>query len=227
MWEIFLLALGAAFYPTLLAIVIVVLGRPRPARLLAAYLAGGMLAGLGVGFLLVFVLKGVGVDAPSDNRSTASAIINILTGLFCLGIALTLLRGRDPRPARLKRKQRAPHDPKKKSWTQRAISHDSLSVAFGLGVVLDLPSIWYLLALKDIAAGGYSSAEEVLLIVAFNLIMFTVIEIPLVAYLLTPEKAAAKVADFNSWLHSHARQITEGVAGVLGLYLVVRGVVAL
>jgi hypothetical protein len=36
MGNLLVLALAAAVYPTLLAIVIVVLGRPRPARLLAA-----------------------------------------------------------------------------------------------------------------------------------------------------------------------------------------------
>jgi hypothetical protein len=227
MLDIFVLALGAAFYPTLLAIVIVVLGRPRPARLLGAYLAGGMLAGLGFGFLIVFVLKGTGVDDPSDNRSAASAIVDIVVGSLSLGLAVVLQTGRDPRPGRLRRKRPAPSGPKKKSWTQRAISHDSLGVAFGLGVVLDLPSVWYLLALKDISTGGYSSAEEALLIVVFNLIMFTLIEVPLVAYLVAPEKAAAIVARFNQWIHSHLRQLATGVAGVLGIYLFVRGVVAL
>jgi hypothetical protein len=226
-WDILVLALGAAFYPTLLAIVLVVLTRPRPARLLGAYLAGGMLAGLGIGFLLVFVLKDAGVNSPEDNKSTAAAIANILVGALSLGLAVLLHTGRDPRPARLKRKLPAASDPGKKSWTQRAIGHDSLAVAFGLGVVLDLPSVWYLIALKDIATGGYGPTEEALLIIGFNLIMFAVIEVPLIAYLLTPDRAAATVGRINAWIHWHARLLTELVAAAIGVYLLARGVAAL
>jgi hypothetical protein len=93
--------------------------------------------------------------------------------------------------------------------------------------VLDLPSVWYLIALKDIATGGYSSTDEALLIIAFNLIMFMVIEVPLIAYLLTPDRAAATVGRINAWIHSHVRLLSECVAGVVGVYLLVRGVAAL
>jgi len=93
--------------------------------------------------------------------------------------------------------------------------------------VLDLPSVWYVIALKDIAGGGYSTATEVILIIVFNVIMFAVIEVPLAAYLIAPERAAARAAAFNSWLHSHTRQIAQALAGGVGLYLVVKGAVAL
>ena len=226
MWNIFVLALGAAFYPTLLAIVLVVLTRPRPARLLGAYLVGGMFVGLGVGFVFVFALKGAGVQS-NGSESEASAILDIVAGALSLGLAVVLLRGHDPRPARLKKKKKSGPDPKKPSWTTRAVGRDSVKMAFGLGVLLDLPSIWYLIALKDIATGHYSPAEQALLIIGFNLIMFVVIEAPLIAYLLSPERAAATVDRVNAWIRSHVRQLTEAVAGGLGLYLVVKGVAAL
>ena len=94
-------------------------------------------------------------------------------------------------------------------------------------MLLDLSSVWYLLALKDIVTGNYGTASEVLLIVGFNVIMFAVIEIPLIAYVLMPDRAAGTVARVNAWIHSHVRGLTEGVAGVLGVYLVVKGVGAL
>lgn len=227
-WNIFVLAVAAAFYPTLLAIVLVVLSRPRPVRLLGAYLVGGMLAGLGAGFLAVFVLDGVGIDPHSGSTSTASGVIDIVAGAFALGLAAMLASGRDPRPARLRNRQERPKvEAEKPSWTQRAVSHDSIAMAFALGVVLDLPSLWYLIALKDIVTSDYTAVEEVLLIVGFNVIMFTLIEVPLVAYLLAPDRAAASVERMNAWIHSHARQLGAGVAGVFGAYLVVKGVAAL
>jgi hypothetical protein len=227
--NILLLALAAAFYPTLLAIVIVVLGRPRPARLLAAYLAGGMLVSLGIGLACVFVLEGVGANEGGESSTAAGAVVDIAVGALALCIAGAIHTGRDPRPTWL-RKKRAPVTgtaPKKPPWTQRAIGHDSLRVAFGLGVVLDLPSVWYLIALKDIVNGGYSPVAEVLLVLVFNVIMFTLIEVPLIAYLVAPEKAAEIVARFNASLRSHGRRIMECVAATFGGYLVVKGIVAL
>src|SRR3954466_3478474 len=85
--NILLLAVAAAFYPTLLAIVIVVLGRPRPARLLAADLAGGMLISLGIGFAVVFVLEGVGANEGGESTTNAGAVVDIVVGALALGIA--------------------------------------------------------------------------------------------------------------------------------------------
>jgi hypothetical protein len=225
--NLLVLALAAAFYPTLLAIVVLVLGRPRPKPLLFGYLIGGMVIGLGVGFTVVFVLKGVGANVGSGgHKSTASAVLDIAAGVLSLVLAWLLVTGRDPRPQRL-RKERKPRDPDKPSFTTRAMSHDSVGLAFVLGIVLDLPSVWYVIALKDIAGGGYSTATEVILIIVFNVIMFAVIEIPLAAYLIAPERAAARAAAFNAWLHSHTRQIAQVLAGGVGVYLVVKGAVAL
>ena len=225
MAEIFLLAVAAAFYPTLLAIVILILSRPRPVRLLAAYLAGGMLVSIGIGCVIVFVLEGVG---PPGKR-TVDPTVDIVVGTASILVAWMLRTGRDLGPARLKeRRERARVAGKRRDpWTTRALSHDSVAVAFALGIVLDLPSIWYLVALKDISEANNPAAVDVLLIVAFNLIMFVLIEVPLVAYLVAPERAAAAVRGFNAWLHANARQIGVIIAGGVGLYLVIRGVVAL
>lgn len=225
MGDVFLLAVAAAFYPTLLAIVIVILSRPRPVRLLAAYLAGGMIVSVGIGCAIVFALEGAG----SPGGPTFSPVVNIVVGTVSLFVAATLVTGRDPRPERLKQRHERARaaGARHTSWTTRAVGHDSVTMAFALGIVLDLPSIWYLTALKDIAEGDHSAAAEVLLILAFNLIMFVLIEVPLLAYLLVPDRATAAVNSFNVWLRAHARGIAEVIAGVVGLYLVVRGVAAL
>jgi len=224
MANILVLAFAAAIYPTLLAIVLVALRRPRPARLLAAYLAGGMIVGLACGCIIVFALKGSGVT--TEDR-TVSPAIDIAVGVLAIALAVTLARGLDPRPARLKRRKQEARAEGKESWTTRAVSRDSLKLAFVLGVVLDLPSLWYLIALKDIADSGSSPGVQVLMIVIFNLIMFLLVEVPLVAYVVAPERAQETVGRLNDWLHDHARPLTEGIAGTVGAYLVVKGIVAL
>jgi hypothetical protein len=223
MASVVLLALAAAFYPTLLAIVLVVLGRPRPARLLVAYLIGGLIVSIAAGCVVVFALKGAGVG--SGSKKTLSPAVDIAAGAVSLLLALLLVSGRDPRPDRLKKSRDA--EPGHDSWTRRAVGRDSLKMAFVLGLVLDLPSVWYLVALKDIAVDHHSAAVRLGAILVFNVIMFALVEIPLIAYLLYPERARAAVGRLNAWLHGHVRQIAEALAGGIGAYLVVKGVAAL
>jgi hypothetical protein len=48
-----------------------------------------------------------------------------------------------------------------------------------VGVVINLPGPFYLLALGKIAHGGYSTLVQVLLILLFNAIMFLLLEVRL------------------------------------------------
>src|SRR5206468_2218136 len=128
---------------------------------------------------------------------------------------------------------RQPHRPdseqkqdKGLSLSQRALSRDSSRIAFVLGIVLDLPSIFYLVGLKDIALAGYTAVQKVLLVVCFNAIMFSLIEVPLIALAVSPELTQRRIQNFDGWLRSHGRRLASSVALCLGVYLVGRGVLA-
>ena len=61
----------------------------------------------------------------------------------------------------------------------------------------------------------------------FNVVMFTLIEVPLVGYLLRPDQTAARVAAFNDWLGRNARNIVTILALAFAVYAIVSGVVAI
>ncbi|HEX6460811.1 MAG TPA: GAP family protein [Thermoleophilaceae bacterium] len=220
MGNVFLLALAAAVYPTLLAGVIVILSRPNPVRLLLGFLAGGMAVSVIAGVVIVTSLRGSHAVVPS-NHATRPAI-DIAAGVVSLGVAVALLRGRFSRVAewreRRRTKERGP------SWTDRALGRGSTLVAFGVGVLLNLPGVWYLAALADIAAAELEPAEELLLILGFNVVMFALVEIPLVFYLVDAERARKFVELASGWVHSHARQAAATVAAVVGVWLVAKGI---
>jgi Sap, sulfolipid-1-addressing protein len=226
------LALAAAFYPTLLAVVVIILTRPNPARLLAAFLIGGMLTSVLVGLIVLAIIETSGA-VGSDSSHSISPAIDIVAGSISLAIAFLVGTGR-PLPFANRRARRkaakadaTAQDEAKDPWTQRILGRDSLGLAFGLGIVLDLPSVWYLAALKDIAHAENSTADDIALVLLFNVIMFALIEIPLVFYLVAPERAAARVARFDSWARSHLRQIGATVAAVIGVYLLINGIAGL
>src|SRR5262245_48988111 len=202
MGKLILLALAAAFYPTLLAVVI--LTRPQPVRLLTAFYVGAVITSVGVGLAILFALEGSGVIDSSPHG--VSPAIDLVVGALGLLLAFGLARGYDRRFAERRRAKRtAPGDDQRDPWTTRMLGKDSLAIAFGLGIVLDLPSVWYLAALKQIDANNYGVATDVLLVLLFNFLMFLLVEVPLAFYLVAPERAQSMVASLDSALKSHGR----------------------
>jgi hypothetical protein len=214
--DVLLLAVAAAFYPALLAGVVLILTRPNPRRQLAAFLAGGMVASVTCGLLILSALEGVAVATPS-HRAVGGAVY-IAAGTLSLVVAAVVWRRRAAPPRRRRRRERP-------SRLDRLLGRGSVVVAVLVGAALNLPGMWYLLALDQIGEGGYGAAEEVLLVLAFNLIMFALIEIPLAGYLLSPDRTQAAVTRFDAWLRSNSRELAAIVAGLIGAYLLTRGLV--
>lgn len=212
--ELLLLAIAGAFYPALLAIVIIFLGRPHPKRLLTFFLIGAMLGSVTIGLVAVFVLDAANLG--SDSRSSLSAGLYLGVGILALYFANRLLH--PPRPKKPEEKEAGP------SMTDRVLGRESSWLVLLLGIIVNMPGLWYLMGLKDIALSGYSDAEKVILVVAFNLVMFSFIELPLLGYVVDPEWTHAKVDAFNAALHRHGRHAVGYIALALGLYMIGRGI---
>ena len=210
--ELLLLAIAAAFYPALLAVVIIFLGRPRPKKLLLFFLAGALLASISIGLIAVFALDGADFGSSAKNSFGAGLYI----GLGTLGLiaGLYFLRS-TPKPKQPKEKP---------SMTQRVLTRDSSWLVFVLGIVLNLPGVWYLIALKDIGLSEYSDSVKVLLLLGFNVIMFSFVEAPLIGYLVAPDWSHQQVVRFNGWLHRNGRHLGGWIGVVVGTYLLVRGI---
>jgi Sap, sulfolipid-1-addressing protein len=78
------LAVAAAVYPTLLAGVIVLLARDKPAPLLAGFLAGGVLISVTTGLIIVFALGGA---VSTKNQNSASPAIDLIAGILSVILA--------------------------------------------------------------------------------------------------------------------------------------------
>jgi hypothetical protein len=218
--NVLILAVASAVSPAILAVVIVVLHRPRPQRLLAAYLFGGMLASIAIGIAIVSSLSGLA--AFSGSSPAADPIVNFTVGGLALVVAYVLATDRDARLEERRRERKAAR-PARDPWSQRVLSRGTAPIAFAVGVVLNLPGAFYLVALKDIAQGQQGTGRQLFAIVLFNVIMFALAEAPLLGYSFAPEATQARVEALNGWMARHARQIVVVVATTIGLYLVARG----
>jgi hypothetical protein len=228
MAHIVLLALGAAVFPTLIACVAIIISRPEPRRLLLAFYAGGLLVSVGAGIVVLNAFKR-GHSVVGNSSSTPNPGASIVTGLLALllgwlmasdrGRAL-LNRWRSRHPRRHEKKKDAP------SWAERRLDQANVAVAFAIGAAINLPGPFYVLALGEIASGDYSRPAEFGLILLFNAIMFVLIEVPLVGYLLRPERTAEQVGALAVWLNRNGLRVMGALVALVGLSLVVQGLTA-
>jgi hypothetical protein len=233
--SLLLLAFEAALYPTLLAAVVILLSLERPARLIAAYLAGGMTISISLGILIVELLRGTNLVGSQQSLLSWTGDLVIGGLAVLLAVALSMHadeRMRDRRSARRAAPLPAggallpvvPADaPNAEPWSQRILARGSVPVVFVAALFVNIPGAAYLVALKDIAAADQSFATDLSQILLFNAIMFLLAEIPLVGLLVAPEETGALVDRVNTWLRDHSRRLAIGICFTLGVYLIARG----
>lgn len=216
--EIFLLAIGSAFWPLLIAVTIVALRSPNPPKLLSFFLAGALLTTISLGVAIVLFLA----DTPlvDSERSTVDPLVYFTAGGLMLLVGYVLLR-LPPRPKKRKPSRRDG------SWAERAMARGA-ALAFLAGIVFNLlPGVLPLVALKDIAQLGYGTTGVILTVTGFYLVMFTPAEIPLIGYLFAPDRTSQLTNRFNEWLSANGRRLLAWVSFAAAVYLLVRGVVTL
>jgi len=224
--QIFLFSLTAAFNPTLLAAVTVMLVLPSPRRLLLGYLLGAMMTSVTLGLVIAFSLNGSST-ATSSAKNTINPALDIVLGLLILVVAFVVGTGRDKRRrARSERKRAAQLNKSPPRWKQ-ALSGGSARTTFLVGALLTLPGASYLAGLDLIAKQNLSTTATALTVVAFNLIMLLLLELPLLGYAIRPEATAAAVSRFSAWLTRSGGRIALAGAVVIGIALIARGAASL
>ncbi len=116
------LAVFAALYPLVLAVVALLLPRPRPAVLLAGMLTGGFLTTVISGVVIVFVVGSTDALGGS-NGHVVRAWVNIVIGAVLVIATVRILRGPGKRqiiPRRHKDAAEQPHKDKPGGWTAPA-----------------------------------------------------------------------------------------------------------
>ncbi len=230
--QIFVLALYAAVYPTLLAAVGILLGHPRRYRLLTAFLLAGIAVSVGFGIGIVLLIHGSG--AVKHQSSGWSWGTDLVVGVLALLLALALATHAWQRLRR--RRRPAPQAPGEtgtpsgvaadpEPWSQRLLAKGSVPIVVAASVALNVPGAVYLVALKDIAVGHHAVPIELALVLAFNLIMFLLAEIPWIGLMVAPERTERLVARAGDFLAAHGNRIATVVCVILGIHLIIRGLV--
>ena len=208
LWQALPTALVAAFSPWTLLIVAELLGRERPVRLALAFLAAAAFTTLAIGFAVVLALGGSGIDNSRKHRTVPPAL-DVAVGLLVLAGALFVAR----RPAR--------------ESTEARRREAGLLAVILLGLAVGAPSPTYLASLHSIAKGNPGAASATVDVVVVAALVLLLAELPIVMYLLAPERCTSILEASNAWLSRHGRVIAVTAACAVGCYFVVNGVVHL
>ena len=95
----------------------------------------------------------------------------------------------------------------------------------GLGIAL--PSVDYVAALALIVASGAAATTQIGALLLFNLVAFTLIEIPLLCYLVAPDRTRAALTALNDWVRSTGHRGVAVLLAVVGGVLLVAGLAGL
>jgi hypothetical protein len=220
--QVLVFSITAAFNPTLLAAVTLMLALDDPKRLLLGYLLGAGLMSITVGLVIVFVLGGSS-RATSTAKHTINPVFDVALGVIVLVVTFVVATGRDRRRrARSARKKAERADSPPPRW-QQALSGGSARTTFVVGALLTLPGASYLAGLSTLAKQDLSTAATVLVVIAFNAIMLALLEVPLLGYTFSPQKTSAAVERLTALLRRHGGRIALMVAALVGTALVARG----
>lgn len=207
MWiTLLVMAVAVSLEPFRIGMSVLMLNRPRPHLQLAAFLAGGFLMGLAVGAVVLFAVESRLLPSAHFTLPKVQIAIGVLALLAALFAATTTGRPRTP-PV----------------WLTRLLGGQSLWVAGAAGLGIALPSVDYLAALAVIAAGSAVPATRLSALLVFNVVAFALVEIPLLAYLIAPQRTLAAMTGLHHWIRARRRREVAVLLAVVGSVLVTAG----
>ncbi|HUO69741.1 MAG TPA: GAP family protein [Solirubrobacteraceae bacterium] len=221
MGDVFLLALLAAFNPTLVAATTLMLLLNNPKRLMFGYLLGALMTSITLGIVIVFTIEDSGTT--STTQHAVNPAIDIALGAIALVAAFVVATDRHLRVLERRRQRRADKPKEPPRW-QRAMNKGTARTTFVVGALLTLPGASYLAGLNRIDKQNVSTPETVLLVIVFNLIMLALLEVPLLCFIVAPKWTPGAVERGKAWLSRRARRIAVIVLATIGAALVLKGV---
>jgi hypothetical protein len=221
--QVFVFSLTAALNPTLLTAVTVMLTLEKPQRLLLGYLLGALVTSVTCGLVLVFALPDS--STSSTAKDGVNPVLNIVLGVLVLVVVFVVATGRDTRRrAWTERKRERAKDKAPPRW-RRQLSKGSPRDTFIVGVLLSFPGASYIAGMDLLHKQQRGTAVTVIAVVAFNVIMLLLLELPLVGYATRPEWTAVAVQRFGDWLTRRGGRVAVIAGALAGLLLIARGII--
>jgi Sap, sulfolipid-1-addressing protein len=245
--------LGMAIDPVRLGLAVVMLARRKPMLNLFAFWLGGIVAGASIAVAVLVFMRDVALMAIRNLVAAVGQLragtfifegprLMITVGLVSLALlAVTMARAKAAtrvvaqqttldggNGAVLVEEQRpASRFARLGARTQAMLDGDSIWPAFAVGVITSFPPYEGVVVLAFIMASGTAITTQFGAFIIFTLMVLAVIEIPLVSYLVVPEKTEAVMLRIQHWLRTYRAQIAQVILGFTGVVFLTQGILAL
>jgi hypothetical protein len=224
MWiSLLLMAVAVSLEPFRIAMTVVMINRPRPLLHLLAFLAGGFAMGIAVGVVVLFLLRPA-MGSAHFTLPRVQIVVGAVLIAYAAIVAASALRGRrdDDCAGQVERKS-GPLAVR----TRRLISDGSPWTAGVAGLGIALPSVDYLAVLALIVASGAAATTQFGALMLFNVVAFGFVELPLVSYLIAPERTRATMSALQDWVRRRRRRDVAVLLAMVGGVLLAAGLAGL
>jgi hypothetical protein len=222
MWiPLLLMAVAVSLEPFRVGMTVLMISRPHPSRQLLALLAGGFAMGLAVGSIVLFLLR-----PALGSAEFTLPMVQIAVGALLLvnaGLVVAGVWGRGREAASQVESRFGPLAAR----ARRVITGPSLWTAGIAGLGIALPSVDYLAALALIVASGAATSVQLGALVLFNVVAFALVEIPLLCYLVAPDRTRGAMSALYEWLRAQGRRGVGALFAVVGCVLLGAGLAGL
>jgi hypothetical protein len=210
------LAVLAALSPTAVLAAAVFLGSANPHRTVLIYLVGAVVMTAIFATIVFVALRAGHLQRPREHQPRYG--IRLGLGVLMM-LAGAYLRQRKPKPP----------DPAKrdKRIISRLLARPRPWAAFIVGVLVYAPSLTFIAAVQVVATSKASVALSVLEIALVIGITVMFAWLPLVLYLLAPDRTAWVLRSCDSWLRMHGYVLAVAALGIGGVLLTLDGILGL
>jgi hypothetical protein len=224
MWITLLaMAVAVSLEPFRIGMTVLLINRPRPGLQLLAFLAGGFAMGTTVGAIVLFVLR----PALGSAHFTLPRVQIVVGAVVLVNAALvaTGVVGGKRGDGSTGRADRIVGP--LATRTRQLVNGRSLWAAGVAGLGIALPSVDYVAALALIVASGAAAAIQFGALMLFNVVAFGLVEIPLLSYLVAPDRTRATLSALHDWLRSRGRRGVSALLAAIGCVLLGVGLAGL
>jgi hypothetical protein len=223
MWITLLaMAVAVSLEPFRIGMTILMINRPRPGLQLLAFLAGGFAMGVAVGLIVLFILR----PALGSAHFTLPRV-QIVVGVVLLINAVVVATGVIGRRGNGSDGFTSGRFEPLAKRARQLLNGRSLWTAGVAGLGIALPSVDYLAVLALIVASGAAASIQVGALLLFNVLAFGFVEIPLICYLVAPDRTRAALSTLQDWLRTRRRRAVTILLTVVGGVLLAAGVAGL
>jgi hypothetical protein len=210
------LALLASLSPTALLIAAVYLGSARPRLTALFYLAGALTMSAVMGVVLLVLLRSADLSHAGERAARYDFRLALGILLLVAGVVISRLKSLARNPAE-----------EQHGIVYRLAARPALSSAFLVGILVFAPGACFLAAVQVIAtaqSGPKLTLFAVALVVVINVLL---VWLPILFYLVFPERTTRYLSAFNGWLRAHGRMVLIFVLITVGAIMIGDGIYGL